>query len=576
MKAQRSIPVLIIAAGLLAYHNSFSGALVYDDPVFWANSPQVRELWSPWKILTHSWRPIVFLSFAMNYALGGLNPWGYHLFNVAVHILAGLTLYGVMRRTLISEWLAAAVALIWLVHPLQTESVTYIWQRCELLMGLFYLLTLYCVIRSTNSTRSLWWQAAAVVSCALGMASKEVMVTAPVVVMLYDRIFLAESWREVGQRRWTMYACLAATWLVLPFVEANALEVVRRNAGFEFKAYTPLQYALTQLGVILHYLRLAFWPEPLCLDYGWGFGWALAQRPADVLPGLLSVSGLLTATAWALWRKPALGFLGVWFFLILAPTSSFYSTSDLIVEHRMYLSLAAVVATVVIGVFALGNRLFSKRQKLGRLLGWGTCGIAVFSLTSGTIQRNLDYRSELLIWQDTVNKCPNNPRAHYNLGNALLNTGRFKEASAHWEQAVRIKPDYPAAQNNLAIAMAQSCKLKEAIDHWEQALMFEPGNPETQNNLAYALSQLGRVHEAIQHYEAAIRAKPDYVQAQVNLATLLAARPTAEGGDPVRALQLARAAGQTQLVTQIEHRLESYRAGRPDQQGTATGDTGNR
>ncbi len=530
VKAKKLIPLLVIAAGLLAYGNALSDSFVFDDHWSILENPLIRQLSRPGEILARSSRPLMDFSLALNYAMGGLNPWGYHAANIAIHILAALVLYGILRRTFLlagprspwgasSAWLAGTVALIWVVHPLQTESVTYTVQRAESLMGLFYLLTLYCVIRGSGSTRGMGWNAAAVCSCLLGMASKEVMVTAPVVVLLYDRVFLAKTWREVLQRRWGLYAGLAATWLLLPVLMPRTPVAARWHptAGFAYKGFTPLQYALTQPSVILHYLRLAFWPSPLCLDYGWGFGWPVARTVGEALPGLVVVGGLFAAMVYAWWRKPALGFLGAWFFLILAPTSSVVPIADLVFEHRMYLSLAAVVTLVVAGVFALQLKLSGARCAQGRTLGWGVGGVAVVLLAFLTIQRNFDYRSELGIWQDTVGKSPGNPRAHYNLGVALEQAGRFPEAFQEYEQAVRIKPDYDEAQNNLGQALIGLGRFPEAVEHLEQALLVSPDFVEAHCNLGNALLQVGRGQDAITHLEQAIRLKPDLPVAHYNL-----------------------------------------------------------
>ncbi|MGA2604929.1 MAG: hypothetical protein ABSG14_11940 [Verrucomicrobiia bacterium] len=190
MKLRQFIPVLIIAAGAWAYHNSFRGPFIFDDASILEN-PHIRQLWPIWDVmsappdLTVNGRPIVCLSLALNYALGGLNVWGYHVFNLTVHLLSALVLFGILCRTFEGEklrdrfgasaiWLAAAIALIWEAHPLQTESVTYIVQRSELLMGLFLLLTLYGTLRGSQSSRPHAWYLGAVVACALGMGSKEV------------------------------------------------------------------------------------------------------------------------------------------------------------------------------------------------------------------------------------------------------------------------------------------------------------------------------------------------------------------------------------------------------------------
>ena len=565
MKIQKFAVLAVVFAGLLAYHNSFFGPFVFDDKPHILENSHIRHLWPPWDIVSHSSRPVVELSLAVNYALGGMNPWGYHLFNVVVHILAALTLYGVVRRTLVSETLrstfgqaasslAGAIALIWLVHPLQTESVTYTIQRGESLMSLFYLLTLYCVIRSDGASRENWWKIGAVASCVLGMACKPVMVTAPLVTLLYDRAFLVKSWREVWRRRGWLYAGLAASWLLLPPLLAKAPTEWKRTAGFEFQGTPPLQYARMQSVVILRYLRLAFWPHPLCLDYGWRYHWQAMVGAGDALPDLLVVTALLAGTIWACCRKPALGFLGAWFFLILAPTSSFIPIADPIAEHRLYLPLAAVVTAVVVAAFVLGKRLL--RNQPGSVPGWVACGFVVVPLAVLTIQRNRDYISESAIWQDTVAKCPNNPRAHlnfgqalsrlhkvaeareqyeqalrlkpdyadahYNLGNAFLKEGRLSDAIGHYEQALRIKPDYAEAHNNLGNVLLQEGKVSDAIGHYEEALRSEPDNAELHYNLGVALAQLGRMQEAIGHYEQALRIRPDFTRAQNALAQLQA------------------------------------------------------
>ena len=226
-------------------------------------------------ICSVSGRPVECLTLALNYALGGLNVWGYHAFNLTVHLVSALVLFGILRRTFEGEklrdrfgaaaiWLAAAIALIWEVHPLQTESVTYIVQRSELLMGLFLLLTLYCTLRGSQSSRPRAWYLAAVVSCALGMGSKEVMVGAPLIVLLYDRVFLASSFRELWQRRIGLYIGLAATWLILAVLVARTLHPA---TGFGIEGLTSWDYLKTEAGVIVYYLRLCFWPHPLVIDY---------------------------------------------------------------------------------------------------------------------------------------------------------------------------------------------------------------------------------------------------------------------------------------------------------------------
>jgi hypothetical protein len=224
----------LAATGALLYANSLSAPFVFDD-LSWIHHSRVGEFWSVIASLLDVSRPILILSLALNYAVGGMDPTGYHVVNIGVHVLAALTLYGIARRSFrcralsdrygdSADSLAFAVALIWIAHPLATEAVTYVIQRAESLMALFYLLTLYCVIRSAASERRAAWSLAAIACCALGMQTKEVMVGAPLVVWLYDRAFLAGSFAAALRSRRALYAGLAATWLLLLLsVEPNAL-----------------------------------------------------------------------------------------------------------------------------------------------------------------------------------------------------------------------------------------------------------------------------------------------------------------------------------------------------------------
>jgi protein O-mannosyl-transferase len=313
----------------------------------------------------------------------------------------------------------------------------------------------------------------------------------------------------------------------------------------------------------------------------------------------------LGTTVWAWRRQPALGFLGAWFFLILAPTSSFVPIADVCVEHRMYLPLAAVVTGMVLGAVVLGMRLLGQRQ--GRALAGVASGTVSLVLAVLTIHRNEDYRSELTIWRDTANKCPGNPRAHNNLGNALVQAGDLREAMRQWEWALRIEPGYAEAHNNLGNALVESGRAQESIAHYEAALRIKPDYAEAHNNLGNALARTGQPQEAIPQFERAVQLKPDYVQALINLAWQLAVLPPGQGGNPTRAvalaqhaceltdhrvavyldteamaygaagrfgdaiaaaqraLQLARSAGQVQLAGQIETRLQSYRASQGNQ-----------
>jgi Tfp pilus assembly protein PilF len=536
--------VVLLGAGVAAYWNSFAGQFVFDDEPSILENPSITDLRNLGQVLrpprdsSTSGRPLVNLTLALNYAVGGVTDlWTYHAFNLAIHLLAALVLMGVMRRTLLSSPLrdrfgrsalplAAAVALLWMLHPLQVQAVTYITQRAESMVSLFYLLTLYCTIRSAGSaTAQRVWTIGAILACAAGMASKEVMVTAPVTVLVYDRLFLTGGWRKTLARRWFLYAGLAATWLIL----AGLMWPGPRSAttGFGLKDPTPFQYATTEFGVILYYLRLAVWPSPLILDYGWPWAKSLTQ----VLPAALAVGALVTATCWLLWRGRPMAMAGAWFFLILAPTSSFVPIADPIFEHRMYLALAAVVATVVMLADWAWGRLPPSLASVGRLpaaVRWAIPVAIIGALAAGetylTVLRNNDYRSPLSIWQDTVRKAPANSRARYNLGNALASRGRGDQAIQQYQQALKLKPDYAKAHNNLGNALASRGQVDQAIEQYRQALKSKPDFAEVHNNLGNALAAQGQLAEAIEQFQQALKSKPDFAEVHNNLGNALAAQ----------------------------------------------------
>ena len=448
---------LIVLATLAAYSNSFGVPFVFDGRSTIVENPTIRHLWPLWQALsppnhgeTVSGRPLLNLSLAVNYAAGGLKVWGYHAANLAIHLAAALLLFGILRRTFLlpalrDAWgaaatpLALAVAGLWAIHPLQTESVTYTVQRAESLAGLFYLLVLYGLIRGAQSTRAGWWYGMAALACLLGMASKEVMVSAPLIALLYDRTFLAGSFRRAWRQRSGLYLALAGTWLLLGWLviaAGNRGVSAGFGLGVNWRAYLGMQF-----GAIVHYLRLCVWPSPLVLDYGV----ATARSAAEIVPYAVAVGALGLATVAALRRWPKIGFVGACFFAILAPTSSIVPVvTQTIAEHRMYLPLAAVLTLTLSAGYAAGRGLVSGGW-LPRFLAEivGGCAVAGAALTLGilTFQRNADYRSDLSIWQDTIGKAPSNARAYYNLGRVLAAHGRPDEAMARYREALEILPN---------------------------------------------------------------------------------------------------------------------------------------
>ncbi len=521
---------LIVGVGVLAYSNSFRGVFVFDDKTEIGTNPAIRRLWPPGEAMFRGpgapRRPLPYYTFALNYALHGTDVWGYHAVNLAIHLAAGLTLFGLVRRTLrrprlaaryaaVADQIALAAALVWVVHPLQTQAVTYIYQRMESLMGLFYLLTLYCFVRSVGSARSGLWRQVAVLCCAAGMGCKEVMVTAPLLVLWYDRVFVAESWREIPRRRWGFYAAMAATWAFL-------LVVVRcqayRYGELTGPLLTPWQYALNQSAVILHYLRLAVFPRGLCLYHLWP-----AAAPRELVLPSLVLAAILAATLWCVVRRPALGFVAGSFFLLLAPTSSILPVYELAFEHRMYLSLAALAVMFILGGYELLHRLAARPprflpRRAFHFLPLAAVGLVVAALAATTYARNDTYSSYRGMWRDVIEKAPGNGTAYGRLGLEFLKEHRDAESLALFRKAIEIfaanPPGFPphmraGAQVNLGVALANCGKPAEARQCYEEALRIASDFPFAYLNLGALFARLHEPAQAKRCFEKAIELDPD-------------------------------------------------------------------
>jgi Flp pilus assembly protein TadD len=338
------------------------------------------------------------------------------------------------------------------------------------------------------------------------MAAKEVMVSAPLLVLLYDRTFVAGSFRAAWRQRAGFYAGLAATWILLLGL---VLHSGQRGgvAGFGL-GVSAWEYALTQCRAIVRYLRLACWPHPLVVDYGK----ELARGLDDVWPQAVLLLGLLAATGVALRRWPVAGFLGIWFFAILAPSSSFVPlTSQTMAEHRMYLPLAAVVCLAVGGAYRwLGERTLPVWLVLAAGLG----GL--------TLLRNEDYRDAITLWSETVVHQPDNLRVRMNLGTALADARRLEDARREFAFVVARDPDDGTARCNLGNVLLELGRPAEALPDCEAAVQLLPDVVDARVALGRALAQTGRLEEAVAQSQAAVRLDPGSLAGHYNLAQTLA------------------------------------------------------
>ncbi len=503
---------LLALGACAAYRNTLTAPFVLDDGGSITDNTTIHQLWPPWQALnpprggfTVSGRPLMNLTLAVNYAISGEAVWSYHLLNLVIHFLAACALFGLVRRTLALpslRWrfgdaatsLAAAIAGLWLLHPLQTEAVTYVSQRTESLAGLFLLVAFYAFARSFDARQPLRWRWVAVAACLFGAGTKEILATAPLLLLLYDRTFVTGTFRRAWVERREFYVALTSIWLLLAVMVAGTGWDRGGTAGFDV-GVSAWGYWCTQFDAIVQYVRLSFWPNPLIFDHG-----TFWMTFREALPFALLILPLLVASVVAIWRWPAVGFLGAWFFVILAPTSLVPGTIQMVVEHRMYLPLAAVITLIVTGCHAV----FGRRSQII----WPVMAVA-FGVVSYT--RNEIYASDLTLWRDTAMKAPGNAMARYSLGIAYSERGQYAKAVDQGEAALSadVRGFYAAKaymfHNKLGHDLVMLGRMDEAVTHYARALQLNPNYAVAHLNLARAFVRLGRYPEAIVHYDVAVQ-----------------------------------------------------------------------
>ena len=535
-----ALAAFTIAVTAAAYALCIRGPFVWDDLSEIAENPAIRTVLPPWRPmfaggeLPH--RPVPYLTFAMNHALGRilvaadlqsdpLDTLPFHLVNLLIHLANGWLLFTVVRNLLSraspahAGTLAWLTATLWLVHPLGSQAVSYIYQRIELLAAFSALATLAAFLRATAAPWPLPWVAVATVTCAVGMGCKEWVVVVPPIVLLADRAFVASSWRDVVARRGAWHAVLFAT---IPI--AIAVVIVQRSRYPEagFTAWQSFLYALNQPTVILWYLSRLLLPWGLSLDHGG----VLRTDPFGRDAWLLAPAALAVAAAvWSatnVTRRPVAGFMILAFLLLLAPTSSVVPVQDPCVEHRMYLASALPIAAAVTVV---GGRIAAAGHA-ARLVAGGIPLVTLLALI--TASRTSVYRSAVEVWQDAAQKNGGSSRSLSRLGSELSKLDRHAEAITACEAAVRRNPANPVPFAALAAALLNAGRPEDAEPVCRAGLaaglpaasFADPVRDRLTMYRGVALDRLGNP-EAEGLLRAAVTRRPDSLVAREHLARCL-------------------------------------------------------
>jgi Flp pilus assembly protein TadD len=533
----------------VVYANAFTGEFVFDDDTEIVNLRLIRDLDN----FTRSFeayraypnRVLVYFTFALNYAMGGLDTTGYHAVNILVHVGTGLLVYALLRLSFRTPYLRGSAlapwgssvgvvaALLFVTHPIQTQAVTYVVQRLTSLATLFYVLAVVLYVRwrlardagEARGAGGVVLYAGIVASALAAMKSKEIALTLPAMIAIYEVGFFAGGWR----RRLTWLAPILAMIAVIPVTTFG----LRKSLGellsdvAEVRWQTEilrLDYLRTQLTVIVRYLRLLLVPAGQNLDYDYPVYRSFLEPWVAVCGIVLLALGAVAVLAWSgrgWWsgrtfdpasRLVAFGIM--WFFVALSIESSVIPIADVIFEHRVYLpSVGFFVAVASAG--ALGARRVAPLHAAGVTLVAGS----VLSLILGvaTLARNEVWTTELRLWSDVVAKSPRKSRARDNLGLALAHRRREAEAVVQFREAVRFDPKNVRAWNNLGVALAKTARPGESAAAFVAALHVDPEHAEALHNLGRLHLDAGRFDEAATLFRRAIGRRPDYAEAYANL-----------------------------------------------------------
>ena len=539
---------LIAVLGLVAYSNTLHAPFQWDEETYIQGSPVVKdlgyfvdterakglELYGALKS-----RYIGYLSFALNYAVGGVEVTGYHLFNIAVHILNSFLVYALVLLTFQTPYfresalrershlIALLSGALFVSHPIQTEAVTYIFQRLASLAAFFYLLSLWAYVKSRLSeggARGVGLYVVCVVSAVLAMKTKENAFTLPIVIALFELVFFVGAFKRRALRLVPLLLTLPIIPLTLAGLEkpvGEAIEaIVPATRGYE--GLSRGDYFFTELRVIVTYLRLLILPIGQNLDYDYPVFRSFFD-PQVLLSFLFLVSIALSARyllyrARTRERDVALIAFGIlWFFISLSVESSIVPIPVVISEYRMYLPSVGMFLAGATGAFALLEALRSRRARSVALVA--LMGVP-FVLSVATYKRNALWESKVSLWEDVVEKSPALVYPRNNLGIAYIEAGRSDDAMRQFQAALEIKPDHATAQSNLGVLYAQRGRFDEAMYAFQTALRSDPSLVDAHNNLGLVYLEKDSFEEAERSFRTAMQVDPGYAKAHYNLGVL--------------------------------------------------------
>jgi tetratricopeptide (TPR) repeat protein len=531
-KFETPLLVLLAVAVIFIYAETLSGPFIFDDRNNIRDNPHIRISQITWSGLTSAavdspshHRPVANISFALNYYMHGYNVVGFHAVNIIIHIISGILLYFLVQTTFRTpalqsryeryKWISFFSAAIWLFHPLQTQSVSYIVQRMNSLAAMFYILSFLCYaqLRVHPQDRRKWaLLSGCILAGMLALGTKENAATLPLFLLLYEWYFFRDlSLKWLKEHLALLAGLLLLTAIVaLVFLGIHPLDKIW--AGYAFRNFTPAQRLLTEMRVVIFYISLFFWPHPsrLNLDHDFALSHSLTD-PITTLFSMLAIVVLLVLAVVTAKNQRLISFGILWFLGNLVIESSIFGL-EIIFEHRLYLPSMMFSLVVVVLVYRWVRPAWLKPLIL--------CTLTIVAAL-WTYERNEVWGDRIAIWQDCIKKSPHKARPYNNLGAALADAGQYDKAIEQYHKALQINPYYPNAYTNLGFALAKQGKVEQSITQFLKALELKPRDYETLSNLGVALLMQNRQAEAIEYLSEAVALNPYFAKAHNNLGVAL-------------------------------------------------------
>jgi len=515
--------LLISCVGALAYFNSFHCAFHFDDGAYIINDPAIRniqDLQRIWGICPS--RFVTFFTLALNYHFHKLHVFGYHVVNLAFHLATALLVWWLtlltfstpsMKENEISkhgDFIALFAGLIFVSHPVQVEAVTYIWQRAASIAAFFYLASLCFYVRSRlsrddRSASGIYYYFSFITAVA-AMFSKENAVTLPLMVILYEFFFFGPPKRVVDKYAFSFLPLLSIIPLTVLLAKSGRFQAVYdMSAGSD--TISPWHYFLTQLRVLVTYVRLDFLPFNQNFDYDYPVFKSIFELP--VFSGFMFLIAVICFAVHLFSKYRIVSFAIFWFLLTLLPESSFLPLKDVIFEHRLYLPLAGYSIFLASGAYYL----WGKNNIYGLLMALSLI-IACYAFL--TFQRNKVWRDEITLFNDTVQKSPHKARPYSSLGVAYIDQGNFTRALFDLNKVIAIDPSFRHAYFNRGAFYEMQGDLARAISDYDQAIKINPMDAEAYFNRGNIYNKQNDPARAVSDYSRAIEANPRYGKAYLN------------------------------------------------------------